>query len=198
MVTGLLLLVPLVITYLVLKLIFDFLNPILQPYVQQGLERLFGTDIPIPVLGIVTIALLVYLAGLFGTNYLGRRLVALGQAALLRIPVINTVYSVSKQLVESFSGVGPTGFSRVVLVEYPRRDTWTVGFLTGMTTREDGKPMALVYIPTSPTPQSGWLALLPLEDVYDTDLSVQTTMRMVLSGGVLTPPKISKLQRVQP
>lgn len=186
LIAGLLLLMPVVLTYLVLRLLFNFVDGVLQP----GIEKILGSQIP--GLGILLLAALVYLVGLVGANFLGKRLIQLVQATLLRVPIINSVYSASKQLIESFSGSGTTGFKRVVAIEYPRPGTWAIGFLTGITTDEDGRSLGIIYIPTAPTPQSGWVAILPTEQIYDTDLSVPIAMRMVLSGGIVAPSQIRK------
>ena len=183
---GLLLLVPIGITYFILKLLFDTLDGILQP----GLEALLGRRIQ--GLGAVAMILLVYVAGLLGAFFVGKQLIRWGQAVLLRVPVINTVYSAAKQLIESFSGSSTTGFKRVVIIEYPRPGLWSIGFLTGVTKDEHDHPMAIVYIPTAPTPQSGWVAILPVTEVYDTEMSVQEAVRIVLSGGIVAPAQISK------
>jgi uncharacterized membrane protein len=174
------------IAYLVLRLLFDAIDGILQP----GLEAIF--DRKIPGLGAVIILILVYVVGLLSAFFLGKWLIRLAQNTLLRVPVISAVYSSAKQLIESFSGSGSTGFKRVVVIEYPRAGVWTIGFLTGTTTDEGGRTLALVYIPTAPTPNSGWVAILPFQDVFDTDLSVQQALRLVLSGGIVAPPQISK------
>jgi len=185
-IAGLLFVTPIVVTYLVLRLLFDAIDSILQP----GVEVLIGRRIP--GLGIVILIMLVYLIGFFGSSILGRWFVRLIQRALLRTPIISIIYSAFKQLTESFSGDTETGFKRVVIVEYPRSGTWTIGFLTGVTSDENGRSMAIVYIPTAPTPSSGWVAILPVEDVYDTDLSVQEALRLVFSGGIVSPPQIRK------
>ncbi|MDO8751624.1 MAG: DUF502 domain-containing protein [Dehalococcoidia bacterium] len=185
-ITGLLLLVPVVLTYLVLRLLFNFLDGILQP-----VFRALGRG-ELPGVGLVSLVALIYIAGLFGANFLGKRLVSFGQATLLRMPVIGSVYSSARQLIESFSGGSSTGFKRVVLIEYPGPGLWSVGFLTSVTTDENGKSMGLIYIPTAPTPQSGWVALVPVENIYDTDLTVPVAMRLVLSGGIVTPGQIKK------
>ncbi|MBI4297266.1 MAG: DUF502 domain-containing protein [Chloroflexi bacterium] len=186
LIAGLLILVPVVATYLILRLVFNFLDGILQP----GVEALWGTRLPGVGLGILII--LIYLSGLVGITFLGKQLIKVGQGMLLRIPLIGVVYSASRQLIESFSGRGTTGFKRVVAIEYPRPSTWTIGFLTGMITDENGKSLGIVYIPTAPTPNSGWVAILSAQDIYDTDLSVPAAMRLVLSGGILAPPQIRK------
>ncbi|MFH1142000.1 MAG: DUF502 domain-containing protein [Chloroflexota bacterium] len=185
-ITGLLLLMPVVLTYLLLKLLFDFVDGILQPVVRA----LVGGELP--GVGLVSLAVLVYVAGLFGTNFLGKRLVSFGQATLLKMPVVGSVYSSARQLIESFSGTSSTGFKRVVLIEYPGPGIWTVGFLTSITTDENGKSLGLIYIPTAPTPNSGWVAIVPVENIYDTDLTVPVAMRLVLSGGIVAPGRIIK------
>ena len=184
--TGLLLLVPVMLTFLVLKLLFDAIDGILQPAVEVAFDR------RIPGLGFVILVIVIYAAGLLGAFFLGKRFIRLSQAALLRTPVIGGIYSTAKQLIDSFSGDGATGFKRVVVIEYPRAGVWTVGFLTSMTEDENGNHMAMVYMPTAPLPNSGWVAFLPAENVYDTNLSVSEAMQLVLSGGIVAPPQIKK------
>lgn len=183
---GLLLLVPVGITYVVLKFLFDAIDGILQPAIAPLLGR------HIPGLGAVIIILMVYLAGLLGAIVVGKQLIRLGQSILLKVPIINMVYSSAKQLIESFSGSSTTGFKRVVMVEYPRTGLWSIGFLTAVTKDEHDNALAIVYIPTAPTPQSGWVAFLPVREVFDTGMTVQQAMRLVLSGGIVAPPQIHK------
>ena len=82
------------------------------------------------------------------------------------------------------------------MVEYPRVGAWSIGFLTAITATSDGKQLAVVYIPTAPLPNSGWVAVVPVEEVLDTNLSVQQAMQMVFSGGIVSPKVIttSKLE----
>lgn len=191
LVAGLLLLVPIIITYVVLRMAFNTMDGLLQPVIKAVIGR------NIPGGGALGLLVLLYIAGGLATNVLGRWFIALGQALLHRVPVVNTIYSASRQLIESFSGTGATGFKRVVMIEYPRPGTWTIGFLTGLTQDEAGQPLAIVYIPTAPTPNSGWVAILPTRDVYDTDLTVGEAMRLVLSGGIAAPPQLRKYRQAQ-
>ena len=184
---GLLILVPAVATYLILRFLFDSFDGLLQPAIKK-----VHHDQEIHGLGLVILVLLIYLAGIVGANFIGKRLVNITQAALLRVPLIKTIYNPAKQLIESFSGSSGTGFKRVVLFEYPRTGTWTIGFLTNVTKNEKGEALAVVYIPTAPTPQTGWVAILSVDQVYDTDLSVPDAMRMVISGGIISPDKIQR------
>ncbi len=188
LIAGLVLLVPVIFTYLILRLIFDFTDGILQPAIEAVVKR------EVIGLGIIVLVALVYLAGLVWANVLGRKMIGWAQGLLLRVPLAKAVYLAVKLLSESFSGQGPTGFNHVVTIEYPRIGTWTIGFLTAVTTDETGKSLGVVYIPTAPTPQSGWVALLPMDEIYDLDLTVPEAMRLVLSGGIITPPQIRKVR----
>ena len=190
-IAGLLFLLPIAITYLVLKFLFNVIDGILQP----GFEAIFGEKMP--GLGVIAIIILVYLFGLLGSNILGRWIAKGVENAFLKLPIVRAIYSPAKQLIDSFSGKRKTGFRRVVIVEYPKVGVWTIGFLTGMTTDEDGRDMAVVYMPTAPTPQSGWMAIFPIEDVYDIDMTVQDAIQLVISGGITAPPQIKKKGSIQ-
>ena len=183
---GMLFLVPLILTYWVLRLVFDFLDGLLSPAFDLWFRR------EIPGVGLVALITVVYVAGIVATSVFGLRLISRLQQFLLSVPVIRPIYSATKRLVESLSGSPVTGFKRVVTIEYPRPGLWTIGFLTSLTNDEEDRPMAVVYIPTAPLPNSGWVAVLSVEDVYDTDMTVQAAMQMVLSGGIVTPGRITK------
>ncbi len=188
MVEGLLLLVPIVITFLVLRFVWDFLDGVLRGTFETALSVSF------PGLGVLAMLVLIYFLGLLWDIDLGKRVLHGGQGLLLKLPVVGAVYSPARQLIDSFTGSGSAGFKRVVSIEYPRPGTWTIGFLTAITTAKDNRQMGVVYIPTAPTPNSGWVAIIPTEDIYDTDLSVQDALTMVLSGGIATPQQIAVTQ----
>ena len=184
MVEGILLLVPIVITFLVLRWVWGFVDGVLNPAIASS------TGISFPGLGVAALLVLIYLVGLTWDLDLGKRILGSAQQLLMSLPVVRVVYTPARQLIQSFSGSGPSGFKRVVVIEYPRAGTWMLGFLTSITSRDDGVRMGVVYVPTAPTPNSGWVALLPLEEVFDTAMSVQEAMAMVLSGGIATPDQI--------
>ncbi|MCZ6890990.1 MAG: DUF502 domain-containing protein [Chloroflexi bacterium] len=190
LITGTLLLVPVALTYLVFLFIYDVVNGVLEP----GIERIFAEigreDWSFPGIGVVAAVILIYLAGVLAAGSIGVKLIRWMQRAAVRVPMIGTVYSASRQLIESFSGGKETGFQRVVMIQYPRRGYWAMGFLTSIIDSDAEGPLAVVYIPTAPLPNSGWLAVVPFDEVYDTEITPQTAMRFVFSGGIVSPKAV--------
>ena len=185
MAEGLIIVVPLAITFWVLRLVFNLMDGFLGPLIENTLGR------DLPGIGIVAMLLLVYIAGqLWELSRLSRRMIEGVQRWVLSIPIVGAVYSPARQLIDSFSGTSDTGFKRVVLIEYPKAGTWMIGFLTATTMTKDGE-MGVIYVPTAPTPNSGWVGVVPIDGVYDVDMSVQQAMSMVLSGGIVTPDEIT-------
>ncbi len=187
---GSLLLVPVALTYLILVFIYDVVNGVLQPSVEEVFAWVGREEWSFPGLGLIAAVILLYIVGVVLARGLGVRAVRWVQDAALRVPLIGTIYSASRQLVESFSGTGKTGFKRVVMLQYPRKGFWAIGFLTAITTNNAAERLAVVYIPTAPLPNSGWLALVPFSEVYDTDITPQEAMRFVFSGGIMSPETI--------
>ncbi|MBI4236163.1 MAG: DUF502 domain-containing protein [Chloroflexi bacterium] len=186
-IAGGLIVIPVVATYWVLRFLFNLIDGVLRPPLEQAL------GLHVPGLGAIVLILLVYLLGLLGANVLGRRAIHLGQRVLLRVPLVSTVYGAAKALMEALFGPpGVSALRRVVLVQYPGPGLWTIGFLMGTTRGDWGETLAVVYVPTAPTPQTGWVALVPIAQVYETDMSVQAAMRLVFSGGVLSPASIGR------
>ncbi len=185
MAEGLIIVVPLAITFWVLRLVFNLMDGFLGPLIEDTIGR------NLPGIGIVAMLMLVYVAGqLWELSRLSRRMIEGIQRWLLSIPIVGAVYSPARQLIDSFSGTSDTGFKRVVLIEYPKAGTWMIGFLTATTMTKDGE-MGVIYVPTAPTPNSGWVGVVPIEGVYDVDMSVRQAMSMVLSGGIVTPEEIT-------
>lgn len=190
LIAGSLVLVPVALTYLVLKFIFDIVDSVLSPGIRWVFNQYFGVEWSVPGAGFILAILVIYLSGFIAANTLGLKLTRLIQNAVLKTPVIGSIYSAARKLVESFSpGSGQTGFKRVVMLQYPREGYWSMGFLTAITT-SGGQQFAIVYIPTAPLPNSGWVAIVPVSEVYDTDLDVQDAMQLVFSGGIVSPESI--------
>ena len=193
-IAGSLLLVPVALTYLILVFIYDVVNGVLQPSVEKVFAWGGREAWTFPGLGLIAAVILLYLTGIVVARGLGIRTVRWVQGAALRVPLIGTIYAASKQLVESFSGTGETGFKRVVMLQYPREGFWAIGFLTAITTNDAAERLAIVYIPTAPLPNSGWLAILPFSEVFDTNITPQEAMQFVFSGGIMSPETIKMVK----
>ena len=183
---GILILLPIFLTYQIVTWIFGFVDGVmggqLTGYI--GIDR--------PGIGVLSIALLIYIAGVITPNVIGQRVIRGAEVIVQQIPVVRHIYKASRFLVLSLSGQSTTGFNRVVMIEYPHPGLWALGFLMGKAMDEEGKELAIVYIPTAPSPTSGWVALLRIENVYDTNVSVNALMQMVFSGGIMVPSQVEK------
>ena len=188
-VSGLLILLPLAATYLIIKFVFDLIDP---PLVQL-IDGISGRHIP--GVGIVSFIVVLYLVGLVGSYVIGRRLIAFGHSIANFIPIVRPIYRTAKQTVDA---LGPSSiekhYSRVVLLDFPRVGIKSIGFATSTFTAPDGNPLVAVYIPTTPIPTSGYLALVNEDEVISTNLTVDEAMKIVISGGVLTPEAIEGMQ----
>lgn len=185
--SGLLVTIPLIATYFVLRFLFNALDGLLNPIVRGFL----GYNIP--GLGAVVTLLLILLAGIITTNYAGALLYRWGDRLLARMPLIRVVYSATKQLMESVITPSTRAFSEVVLVEYPRRGVYAIGFLAGRSEIDrdgEGETMRLIFIPSTPTPFTGMVILVPEKDIYPIDMGVEEAIKLLVSGGIVTPPRI--------
>ncbi len=186
-VSGFLIVLPLMATILVMKFFFDIIDPIPRDF----LYGIIGQDLP--GVGIATFIIFIYLSGLVGSYVIGVRIISVGHRLADRIPFVRSIYRTAKQTVDSLAGAKwSEQYSRVVLLEFPRLRVLSIGFVTSTFQSQDGISMISVYIPTAPVPTSGFLVMVPEADSVATDLNVDETMRMVISGGVLTPNGIFK------
>ena len=182
---GFLIMIPFVLTYMFAKFLVDIIDGVLAPYISLffGGKRIYG-------LGVLALMIVVYIVGLLSTRYFGQKIGDVIQNFVLRMPVVGSLYSSARRLIESLAGTkddDSTGFKRVVMIEHPRRGMWCIGFLTSIIQVSKSQKMATVYIPTAPTPNSGFVVMVPYNEINDTDLSVQEAMSMVLSGGIIAP-----------
>lgn len=183
---GLVVVVPIVITTLALYWLFSFLDGFLSPVFYGILGR------EIPGLGFLTAIVLIFLVGLVATNVLGSRLLRFIQEFLTRIPLVRNIYPAVKQLVETFSKSGGSSFKKVVLVEYPQKGIFSLGFLTNevsMDQAQNNGRYYSVYIPTNNL-YLGQVALFKVEDVIFTGFTVEEGLKIILSGGTAFPPSI--------
>jgi uncharacterized membrane protein len=192
LITGLLIWIPLVITLWVLKLIFEVLDQslLLLPEAWQT-ENWLGVHIP--GLGAILTVFIVFVTGVFATNFFGAQLVELWHEILHRIPVVNSIYSSVKQISDTLFSSSGQAFRKALLVQWPREGMWTIAFLTG--TPGGGVANHLppdcvaVYVPTTPNPTGGYFVIVARENVIELDMSVDQALKYIISMGVVPPQK---------
>lgn len=189
MISGLLVLGPLIITLFILKLIFAALTAFILPVI-ANLPALRECPRGLLIfLAILIALLLIYLVGLFTTHLLGRRLIKLGESLMMKLPIVKSVYSASKQVMETFSNSTQAAFTATVLVPFPYPGALAVGFVTGTMLNPEGQKLYRIFVATTPNPTSGFLILFPEGEVAFTDISVEEGIKMIVSGGMLAPKK---------
>lgn len=184
---GVLVMLPIGITALVLKFIFDLLTPILQPLT----DLLPGPDVY--GTGLVALLILIYVVGLVAAFVIGRRIIDLAHRVMEVIPLVKGIYSTTRTAVQLLSrsgrsenGNGVARYSGVVLVEFPRPGIRSVGLVTSQMYDAEGQEVLFVFVPTTPLPSSGFLVIVPTSQVTYLDMSVEEAMAVVISGGILS------------
>ncbi len=190
-ITGLLVIVPIWGTILVLKTLFITLDGMLGDIPEKYLTQRY-----VPGVGILVLFFLIVLAGLLATNIMGRRVVKLWEGLLQRVPLVRGIYTTIKSMMDVLSfqehNAETRTYSRVVMIEFPRKGQYALALVTGVTPGEvqDISPDRVinVYVPTSPNPTSGYLLFVPESELIPVSMSVDEAMKMMFSGGMYTPP----------
>lgn len=204
-IAGILALLPFVITVYFLYFLYNVIISNATPIVKQ-IARQYHYDFNEYIFQIITfviIILLVFFIGVLTRLYFGKMIIKLLDSFIAKIPVARSIYNATKQVVESFKNSTGTSFSKVVLVEFPRRDMWMVaflvreslGFMVDASTKEES---CNVFIPTAPNPTSGFIAVVPKKDVRELDITVEEGVKFVLSVGIInlnSPSNIEKIRK---
>ena len=189
--TGLLVVVPGVITAWVLTWIVGTLDQTLAilPGAWQP-DRLLGFHIP--GFGVLLTLSILLAVGALASNFAGRKLVALGDALVSRIPVVRSIYSSVKQVSDTLFSESGNAFRTAVLVQWPREGVWTVAFITGQPSGEVAAYLrdeyVSVYVPTTPNPTGGYFVLMRRSDCVELDMSIDAALKYIVSMGVVAPP----------
>ncbi|GAN35323.1 MAG: DUF502 domain-containing protein [Candidatus Brocadia sp. AMX2] len=197
MLTGLLLILPVYVTFFVVKFLFSFVGGTLAPVIKKFLQFL-GVALPktsldefiITFLGLILTFIALYFIGIFAANFVGKAIINYFENLLTKTPVIRNIYSSVKQIIHAVSLPGKQSFKRVVFVDFPKEGTKSIGFVTGTTQYNNEHKFISVFIPTTPNPTTGFLIFTKEDDVIDTNLTVEEAFKTLLSGGVLTPKDI--------
>lgn len=195
LIAGLLVVIPLAttiwLTLTIARWVINFLTEIpkqLNPF--QGLHPILTALINLAVGFAVPLACIL-LIGLMARNIAGRWLLNVGEQIVKAIPLAGSVYKTLQQILETLFRDSKSKFRRVVMLEYPRRGVWTLGFVTGTASGEIqariAQPLLSVFIPTTPNPTSGWYAIVPESDAIELSMSIEDAFKVLISGGIISP-----------
>ena len=189
--TGILVMTPLILTIYVAWAFITFVDNLVVPLVPFDYRPSNYLPFSIPGLGLIIVFVFTTFVGLLATGLFGRTLIRIWENILNRMPVVRSVYSAIKQILETVMATQSDAFRQAVLVQYPRKDIWAIGFVTGSTKGEVGKrvdkKMVNVFMPTTPNPTSGFLLFFPEEDLIFLNMSVEDALKLVVSGGMVVP-----------
>ena len=190
--TGLLVILPIFITVYIILSLIRAMDAILKYIPAEYLPETY-LQIHIPGLGLILVVILVFVVGLLTRNFIGRKIVKLGENIVDRIPLVRVLYTGVKQLLEPLFLQKTNAFKRVALIEYPRRGVHVIGFVTGESKGEVqskiSKNMMNVFVPTTPNPTSGFYILIPEDEVVYLNMSVEDAFKLIISGGIVSPPE---------
>ncbi|MFH1783854.1 MAG: DUF502 domain-containing protein [bacterium] len=191
--TGLLIILPVGVTIWVLWLMFISVGKAFLPILRVMPILVSMPALILEFISFISTLVLIWMVGIVSTNFLGKKLLYfIEQRILLRVPLAKYIYPSLRHLTNAVVGKQKFAFKRVILLEYPRKRIYTVAFVTNEVENEEGGmpkgPMLHVFIPTTPNPTSGWFALVPKEEAIPLELSVEEGIKLVISGGIVTPP----------
>jgi uncharacterized membrane protein len=201
---GVLITAPVSITIYIAWLFIRFVDSRVTPLIPAKFNPETYLPFALPGLGLVVVFVVLTLIGMVTAGFLGRMVIRLYDNVLARMPVLSSIYKALKQIIETVLAQQSSAFREAVLVEYPRRGIWAIGFLTGVTRGEvqelTDDEVLNVFLPTTPNPTSGFLLFVPRRDVIELTMSVEDALKMVISGGIVTPPSPLEAERalVQP
>ncbi|MBO6520515.1 MAG: DUF502 domain-containing protein [Rhodospirillales bacterium] len=189
---GILVTAPIFITFYLAWLFVTFVDSKINPLIPAKYNPETYLPFAVPGLGLIILIIGLMLVGALTAGFFGRLWMRLSERVLSQMPVIRNVYSAVKQILETVLAQQSNAFREAVLIEYPRRGIWAIGFLTGQTKGEvqnlTEEECINVFLPTTPNPTSGFLLFVPKKDLVPLSMTVEEAIKMVISGGIVTPP----------
>jgi len=196
--TGIIVTAPITITIMVTLWLLKVIDSTVAGFIPPQYNPNHLLPFQLPGLGLVVSAVFFVVVGWFARNYFGSLIIKWSEYIVVRMPVVNTIYNTVKQVFETTMGANSQAFREVVLFEYPRKDCWTVGFVTGTTKGEiqsvTDSEVVNVYVPTTPNPTSGFLLFIPKKDLIYVSMSTEDAIKLIVSGGIITPQEKIKGQ----
>jgi uncharacterized membrane protein len=189
---GVLVTAPIGLTIYLSWVFIHWIDEVVMPLIPLRYHPESYLPFSIPGLGLIVVTLGLIVIGALTTNLLGRTLLRVSERILERMPIIRGIHATLKQVFETVLSHKSDAFRQVVMIEYPRRGIWALGFLTGPTSGEvqhlTRERVLNIFLPTTPNPTSGFLLFVPEDDVLVLDMKVEEGIKMVMSGGIVTPP----------
>ena len=191
-ISGLLFWIPLALSVIVIKFFLELIDSLVpQKYLP---EALFNLDTTIPGSGIILVLLVILITGVMVTNILGRKLVALWEKVLNKIPGFRNVYNVLKKVSDTVFNTSTESFRKAFLIQYPSKGIWVIAFQSGDYRGEAksiiGEEIMNLFVPTTPNPTSGFFVMMAKKDAFELDMSVEEAFKLVISAGVVTPNSV--------
>ena len=180
-IAGFVALIPIVLTFYVFRFVYTLMNQMSNPIVKKYL------NIEIPFFGIIVIIISIYLLGLIVTNLIGKKILNIGELILKKVPLVSTIYITLKQITNTLALNTNHSFEGTVYIEYPKKDLWTIAFISGSSKNSTGVEYYNLFVPTTPNPTSGFYIVIRKNKTIPTGISVEESLKTIISGGMLAP-----------
>ena len=185
-ITGLFSIIPLAITFTIIKWLFEFFSKPGKKMINYILPNSNSPFIE-NIIGFVLTFLFIYLIGVIISNVLGKRLYLFFEKILAKIPLINYIYNTIKQITDTLTISKKQAFKKVVYIEYPKKDVWTIALVTGESKDSEGNQYYQIFVPTTPNPTSGFMLYIKKENTKETNMNIDEGLKIIISGGMLAP-----------
>jgi uncharacterized membrane protein len=184
-VTGLFVLIPILVTIYIIYIIVSFADTAISPIMRSTTSGITGKEFYIPGAGLVLFIIITYLTGVLASNFIGKRFLTLGEKMLKKIPFVKGIYSSVKDMTDAFSSDKAKSFKEVVLVEFPFKGRYAVGFITNRIQNSEKVTLCSVFVPTTPNPTSGYLIMIPEEEIIFLNMPIDDAIKYIVSLGTL-------------
>jgi uncharacterized membrane protein len=184
--TGILTLLPIYITYLLLRFIIGIAPDI--PYIRT-IPFFVNNEFLASIIEFFGALMVIFFIGLLVSNVVGKRLFVLFESIMEKLPLINTIYTSSRQIMQTLTMPGKGNFKQVVFIEYPRKGLWTLAFVTAYSISKSGEQYVHVFLPTTPNPTSGFMLFVREKDIRPSGLSIEEGLKTLISGGMIASEK---------
>mgnify|MGYP001325097355 FL=1 len=186
--TGLISIFPLAITYFIINWLFIFFSGPGKKIINYFFTD-YNSSIIEHIVGFILTFLFIYIVGAIISNVLGKKIYLLFEKLLAKIPLVSYIYNTIKQITDTLSISQKQAFQKVVYIEYPKEDIWTIALVTGESQDSEGVEYYQIFVPTTPNPTSGFMLFVKKENAKETQMSIDEGLKIIISGGMLAPKK---------